>query len=160
VIRIRRATPDDADAIAEVHAQSRRETYDPIFGAAAVHPTLDAQRAKWRQALAGRGVLHVAVDGERVVGFGHALDGTLTTLYVLAAHHRQGIGRRLLHQLLHDIQAQGHAELRFNVLARNANAIAFYESQGARLVERVIVEEHGLRAEDVVYVLPVGAARL
>lgn len=173
MIRIRRATPDDAVAIAEVHAQSRRETYDPIFGAAAVHPGIDELRARWRAALAGPGVVHVAEDGElaaadvaargstrAVVGFGHALGGTLTTLYVLASHHRRGIGRGLLLGLLHEIQAQGHAALRFNVLAQNAKAIAFYESLGARFVERVIVEEHGLRAEDVVYDLPVAAARL
>jgi ribosomal protein S18 acetylase RimI-like enzyme len=153
---IRRATIDDVDAIVRVHDQSRRETYGPIFGAAYVDTPLDEQRSKWRRALAGPGIVHVAVGVDNVVGFGHALNGTLTTLYVLASHHRQGLGRDLLRALAVDMRAQGHDELRFNVLPQNTNAVGFYEAQGARLLGRVTVEEHGATHDDLVYVLPIG----
>ena len=154
MIAVRRATPDDIEAIARVHDRSRRETYDPIFGAAAMHPGLDEQRAKWRLALAGPGVVHVAIDGSTVVGFAHALNGTLTTLYILASHQRRGLGRALLAAIAHDMRARGHDDLRFNVLAKNSNAIAFYEAQGARRLGRVVLDEHGHRYEDELFILP------
>ncbi len=154
MIEIRRAGPDDAEAIARVHVRAHGETYPPLLAPQPyAAPDLALRSAQWRGALGGPGAAFVASDGGRVVGFGHLHDDTITTLYILASHHRRGIGRRLLARLLSELSTRGVAEARFDVLARNAGAIAFYEAEGARPIGRRTVEEADGTFEDIVYAI-------
>ena len=66
----------------------------------------------------------------------HALGDKFTTLYILETHHRRGIGRSLLRLILQALAQRGVATARFDVLALNAPAIAFYEAEGARKIGR------------------------
>jgi ribosomal protein S18 acetylase RimI-like enzyme len=143
-IEYRRASTADAAPIAEVHRLSHRETYVPLVGEENYHPPdAKARLAQWKGALSGPGVAVVALQGGQVVGFTHALGGKITTLYVLAAYHRRGIGRNLLRLILEALAERGHATARFDVLDLNAKAIAFYESQGTRMVGRAKGEAAG-----------------
>jgi ribosomal protein S18 acetylase RimI-like enzyme len=159
---IRRATPDDAEAIAEAHLQSHLETYPPLVGIENYRPSDKMGKMgrleQWTNALQGPGVAFVAVaDGGVVVGFTHALGNRITTLYLLAAWQRRGIGRALLRRLLEDLEGRGFEKATFAVLAVNVRAIAFYESQGARRTGVVTVEEPdlpGISYEDGLYEIP------
>ena len=154
MILVERAGPADASAIARVHLQSSRETYLPIFGAAArfVH-SQETREAEWTAALSRGDIAYVARDDGEVVGFCHAAGGRMTTLYLLASHQRRGIGRALFNCLRAALAAQGIAEMRFDVLAKNQNAIGFCEAQGARLVGRHIADAAEGPTEDVVFVV-------
>jgi len=92
-------------------------------------------------------------DDEIVVGFCHAWHATMTTLHLLASHHRRGIGRALLQRLLATLAARGEAEVTFNVLGANANAIALYQAQGARHLRYEVAMEAEGPAEDIVFAI-------
>ena len=148
-IEIRQALPADAEAIAEVHRQSHLETYPPLVGAKNYRPrSKDSHLAQWQQALAGPGDAFVASDAGRIVGFTHARGERITTLYILAAWHRRGIGRALLARLCQALAGRGVPKATFAVLAVNTKAIAFYESLGARPTGRVVIEEREGSYED------------
>jgi phosphinothricin acetyltransferase len=154
MIVIRRATPADVEGIAAVHVQSHRETYEPIFGGySPISSTIAQRREQWIPALARGDAMFVADDDGRIVGFCHGRDSTMTTLYLLASHHRRGLGKRLMCELLTAMREAGVTEVTFNVLAANANAIAFYESQGARFIRREIVEDPEGPTKDAVFVI-------
>jgi ribosomal-protein-alanine N-acetyltransferase len=76
----------------------------------------------------------VAHDGERVLGFAILSLGDehahLILLAVRLQHQRRGIGRRLVQWLIESCQAAGVASVHVELRARNAAAIALYESTG------------------------------
>ena len=136
-IAFRQAGPDDAAGIAGTHFHIHWETYVPLVGLEQYDGiSYEARLARWTAVLQGEGVAFVALDGSRVVGFVHALGDKLTTLYILETHHRRGIGRSLLRLILQALAQRGVATARFDVLALNAPAIAFYEAEGARKIGR------------------------
>lgn len=139
MIAIRAAETADAAAIAAVHVQSHREAYAVLFGPGYTGPSLTERLAMWSRALAAGGA-YVALDDGRVIGFGHARGARITTLYILASHHRLGIGRRLLRALLAHLHAQGTREARLEVLIGNTGAIRFYEAHGAVCIGQGIAD--------------------
>ncbi|WGF88166.1 GNAT family N-acetyltransferase [Marinivivus vitaminiproducens] len=142
MITLRRAGIEDAPAVAAVHALAHRETYMPIVGEAYGAPSEAARLAFWTEVLALReSRAHLALDENKAIGFAHASAQRITALYVLASHHRRGVGRRLLFDVLADMRAAGYDEARFEVFGRNQAAIAFYERQGARFVRRRHVDD-------------------
>lgn len=62
-------------------------------------------------------------------------DGELFLLYVLAAHQRRGIGRRLVGEVVARLAAQGARSMVVWSLATNEPSRRFYEALGARFVE-------------------------
>lgn len=153
----RRATVDDAAAIAAVHVQSHIETYGSLREGWSFATAVEWRLGLWTRALAEDGFAFVALDLGRVIGFGHAVGDRLTTLYLLAAYQKRGVGRRLLRLLLSELGMRGHALVRLKVLASNVNAIGFYESQGAELVERIVVEMPTGTRNELVYEIATGA---
>ncbi len=75
----------------------------------------------------------------------------ITTLYILASHHRRGIGRALMKQLCRALAGGGIATASLAVLTVNAQAIAFYKALGARETGTITIEEGPLRYEDRVF---------
>ena len=137
-ILIRRAAPDEAQRLAKVHRAADWETYAPLFGAAAKRLDGQATLARWRSALDDGDIVLAAIDGGAVVGVAHISGDLLRALYLLATHHRQGAGRRLLTAALAEARARGVASVRFNVVQNNDRAIAFYEALGARRIGRTL----------------------
>lgn len=131
-VAIRPAGPEDAPAIARLHIETHRATYEPL-----IEGTYEApwdRLAEWQVALAGPGLTLVAFDGDRIVGFAHAEGERIEPLHVAPSHHRHGIGRALLHQLLDGLHERSIPSAIFNVFAGNARAVAFYEALGARRI--------------------------
>jgi GNAT superfamily N-acetyltransferase len=162
LVRIRPARADEAPDIAAAHVHADWETYAPIFGEKAVRREFAASLVRWRSALEAGDVLLVAEDGGRIVGFAHANDGWLSALYLIASHHRRGLGARLLAQTCERLRARGVNEIGFQAVAANTSAIAFYEAQGARQVGRKIEGEADETWEEVVFRLstePLPASR-
>ncbi len=78
----------------------------------------------------------MAFDQETAVGVALANRDRIEAIYILSTHQRQGIGRHFLKALLHAAGEQGYPIVRFEVLALNTSAMAFYRMQGACEVGR------------------------
>jgi ribosomal protein S18 acetylase RimI-like enzyme len=135
-VQVRRARPEDAAAIAEVHARTWRVAYEHVFGAellAARTPDV----ALWEGVLArGRSDVHVA-DDEGVVGFvstGESRDvdaaAELYAIYVLPNGWGTGAGTALMRAGLDAMRARFSGEAVLWVLEDNPRARRFYEREG------------------------------
>jgi ribosomal protein S18 acetylase RimI-like enzyme len=158
MLEIREATPEDIPAIAQVHVKADWETYAPLFGAEAYRLEIAELEQRWRRALEGNGLLLVATDRDSIMGLGHAVADRIDALYLLSTYQRRGIGKALLSRLLAFLHSRGVREARFDVVTLNANAIAFYEAQGARSVGRRINKDPRGDTEDLIFVVPTAKA--
>jgi len=122
---IRRATPEDADAVTGVFTATRAEmTYLPLLH------TAEEDRAFFGVVVESCETL-VAEAGGRVVGFAALSATRLEHLYVCPEHQSAGIGTRLLARA----KALRPDGLDLWVFQPNEGARRFYERQGFRLVE-------------------------
>lgn len=133
---IRPARPDDADAIALVHATSWRETYGRFVDDPDTSPwfSVDRRIEMWRANLQENAFTTVvAEDQSGIIGFGAVQDThepeaarpeELTMLYVLPNAHGSGTGQALLDALL------GRRPASLWVAADNPRAHAFYRRNG------------------------------
>ena len=135
-MQIRRARPDDAAAIAEVHALTWRAAYEHVFGAELL-ATRTPDVALWEGVLArGRSDVHVADDGA-IAGFvstGESRDddaaAELYAIYVLPTAWGSGAGAALMRAGLDAMRARFSGEAVLWVLEDNPRARRFYEREG------------------------------
>ena len=147
-ISCRLAFVDDAAAVARVHAESWRTTYQGILPESVV-ANRDARRYQefWQGNIkARRSIVLVAEDAQtNVVGFvsfglprekGVTFDAEIYALYVLQGHQRQGVGRTLLAEVARRLVRQGLFSFYLWALKSNP-ARLFYDALGAEeLTER------------------------
>lgn len=151
---IRNATQADVTAIARVHADTWRSTYQGIVPDEHLAQLSYERRAKgWEQILA-----HATDDNTftlvaenasgGVVGFANAgadrshdpiYRGELNALYILPAYQQQGLGRQLMSAVGDRLAQMGFTSMQVWVLSDNP-ACKFYASLGGqRLQEKAIV---------------------
>src|SRR5262249_12644500 len=152
-MQIRQAELDDVPKLARVHVQADWDTYAPLFGCQAYALEPSQSELRWRRALGDGDMVLVACDGPEIVGFGHARGARIGALYLLRSHQRRGIGKALLSALLAALNNRGVAEARFDVVASNENAIAFYLSCGAYRVGETINRDRRGDSTDVVFAI-------
>ena len=177
---IRRAQADDAAAIAAVHVAAWHETYGGLVPARMLRAFRVAERARrWHRILttpdpSRESAVFVAVARDRgIVGFGSCgrqpapdlvaagFAGEFSALYLLAAHRRQGTGRRLMALMAQDLLAREMRSAALWVLRSNEPARRFYEALGAEVVGRRVetVDAHigaQARAQDVLHEVAYG----
>lgn len=143
MVTVRRATPTDAEAIAEVHATARREAMpwlpvlhtDAETRAWVADVVLPAQQV-WVAETDGAVVGYVAVDGRE-----------LNDLYVRPGWQGQGIGAALLAQA----RVASPEGLELWAFQRNAGARRFYERHGFVAVAETDGAANEEREPDVRY---------
>jgi ribosomal protein S18 acetylase RimI-like enzyme len=139
-VRVRDASPADADAVARVARASWTETYRDIFDAQIIKNFLATNYAP--AALATAALTAAARDddcflvaerGGAVVGFAHFGRGPrgpeLYRIYADPAHYRTGVGSALLENLHGRIAGRIESYV-LDVHSKNARARAFYVRQG------------------------------
>ncbi len=145
---IRRATPDDAQALGRVHVQAWRETYPGIVP----RPVLDAldpaeRAAMWRQAITAGGDVWLAeAPGGTLLGFAAAgaqrepevlpFPGEIHAIYLLQAAQGRGLGRALMAAAARGLLARDIPSASLWVLDGNDAAHGFYAALGGRVVLR------------------------
>jgi hypothetical protein len=146
-IRFRAAGPDDADAIAALHADSWRRHYRGAFSDDFLDGDVTGfQRDRWRERLAApeprtRTILAWRDGG--LAGFAHTELGAhpewgalLDNLHVAYGVKRQGVGTRLLALTARSVlDAAPASALHLWVLEQNAAARAFYVALGGEAVD-------------------------
>jgi putative acetyltransferase len=130
VIGLRRARPEDALKIRNVHVASIRALcageYTPEQIAAW---TAGARPERYRRAMAEGEIIFVAERGPRIVGFS-ALEGDqVQAVYVHPQFARRGVGTLLLRAVEAEARDRGIVELR---LSASLTAVPFYRSLGYR----------------------------
>lgn len=158
VVEIRRATPDDAGAIAAVLAVV---TAERIHSAIDRAWTADEQR-RYLESLSPREAIHVAVDAtQRVVGL-QVVDrwsAGLTSMahvgqvgtFLLPEWRHRGVGRRLWSATTAFASEAGYRKLVIQVRGSNAAAQSFYQRLGfqpcGRLSRQVVID--GIEDDEV-----------
>jgi predicted N-acetyltransferase YhbS len=145
-MRYRQATTEDADAIAELHADSWRRTYRGAFADAFLDgPVVVERRTVWAERLTHPATPTYTVVAEEngvLVGFAHTVfdddpvwGALLDNLHVEHGLKRQGVGRRLMARSAQAVvDREGASGLYLWVLRQNIGAQAFYEAIGGRRV--------------------------
>lgn len=170
---IRKAELADAEALAQVHDATWRETYIGLMSEQMLDAlTVDARAEAWRRILSGAagylGTTYVADRAGVLVAFGScgeqrdpklAADGyagEFAAIYVLKSDQRQGLGTRLMTAMMDDLKARGLSGYTLWVPRENIPARSLYEQLGGKLFgQRQDAREHGVLNE-VAYAWPAG----
>lgn len=141
-IDIRKAEPEDAEAIASVHDRAWRGAYAGIIPHRALNAMVGRRGPRWWANALQRSttVLLLEVGGEvsgyATLGRNRArnLDqaGEIYELYLSPEYQGLGFGRRLFQAAREMLRAHGFDGLVVWALEDNAPALAFYESIGGR----------------------------
>ena len=139
---IRRATAEDARAIAVIHVAASQAAYRGLIPDEHLAAfTVERREAIWREILTtgdadvwiaeedGRGQGWICVGCSRDPDAGPTT-AELQTMYIDPASWRQGIGRALWAEAEPHLRAQAVTAVTLWVLEENARAIAFYRSLG------------------------------
>jgi GNAT superfamily N-acetyltransferase len=147
-VTVRRAGPEDAPAIAAIHATAWHETYTGLLPDTMISAlTVEVRQAWWAQLLSNPpatrgGAAYLAELGGRPVGFGTCnaqrsdvlaatgFDGEISSLYVLRAAQKQGVGRALMARMAMRLQTAAYRAAGLWVLRENAAGRRFYEQCG------------------------------
>ncbi len=147
MIKIRKATAGDANAITRVHVDTWRDTYAGIIpDRILIGMSHRRHCAEWSVVLGkrrGGNLVMVAEDSRAgVVGFGSCgraryanlpYDGEVHTLYVLTDYRGQDVGKRLLGGLFDALLERGSRSALIWVLADNPSRF-FYQAMGGTWV--------------------------
>ncbi|MDN4607857.1 GNAT family N-acetyltransferase [Sporosarcina highlanderae] len=159
-MRIREAILEDAEAIARVHVDSWRTTYNGIVSDAYLQQLSYEQRAEnWRRGI-GRNALVVAEDESgKIVGFAtggkertgnYGVDGELYAIYLLQEVQGQGIGKRLTKEIARNLKNQGFSSMLVWVLELNPSK-NFYKSLGGKPLAETMIEIGGENFNEIAY---------
>ncbi len=141
-IDIRRAEPQDAAAIADVHHDSWRGAYAGIIPHKALTSMINRRGAKWWADAIRRAasVLVIELGGE-VVGYATLgrnrarelpQQGEIYELYVRPEYQGIGLGTRLFTAARQKLSTHGLSGLVVWALEENVNAVEFYARAGGR----------------------------
>jgi SAM-dependent methyltransferase len=163
-VRIREATIEDAPAVARVHIESWRTTYSGIVPDDYIGKFAHDERERvWRKILddsARRRFVCVAesedgtvvgfVSGGAARGEANGFAGELYAIYLLDAHQRRGVGRRLTAALARRLLRAGFPSMLIWVLAAN-KACNFYAALGGAIVAEKRAEIPGAELTEIAY---------
>ena len=132
---VRRAAPEDAEALARLHLECWRETYTHLLSPGFMaRQGVEERLAMWRHLLAGphAGRQFVADDAGKLVGFAGSLPPAeglreqteLWGIYLLSSHQGRGLGQALLEAAI------GNEAAALWVAEDNPRAQAFYQRHG------------------------------
>jgi ribosomal protein S18 acetylase RimI-like enzyme len=143
---LRRATPNDAPALAELGAATFAETFGHLYPAEDLRAFLvrshsvdawtrtlaDSQRAVWVAApvdptpigFIAAGACKLPIENRELTA------GEIQQLYVLARYHNLRLGSRLMDLGLEWLEAQGRTPVYIGVWSKNLDAQRFYARYG------------------------------
>nr|MDO8116589.1 GNAT family N-acetyltransferase [Candidatus Sigynarchaeota archaeon] len=161
---IRDAVMQDASGIARVHVDSWKSTYagivpDGYLRALSHESGTEKVKAWFEHPFPGAKIFVAEVEAEGIVGFAtgglarehhHGLDGELFAIYILAGHHRAGIGRSLVSRVAGHLKASGLAGMVTWVLASNPSR-GFYERLGGKRAGERTIEIGKRRLDEISY---------
>lgn len=161
-MNIRKATPNDARAIAKVQVDSWKTTYAGIVPddyLAAM--SYESREQKWDDILSRGGLAFVAEnDSSEIVGFSSygkqrenkysEYQGELYAIYITKDFQRNGLGKLLVKPVIEEFIQQGIFSMTVIVLKDNKSRL-FYEALGAKKIDTLGTEISGKKLYEYVY---------
>ncbi len=135
MLKVRKATPEDAEEVGRIHYETWMETYTGLIAESYLE-TLSAEKSAEMARKNQEGLLVACFDGE-IVGFAShapardgdvAAAGEVRAVYVHPRHQEKGVGKRLVRVCLE--RMRHHERILVWILAKNDKAIRFYRDQG------------------------------
>lgn len=153
VIDIRKAEPQDAAEIAEVHLQAWRGAYSGIIPHRALNAMLGRRGSDWWANAIRRAATVLVVEiGGKLAGYATigrnrarelAQQGEIYELYLRPEYQGIGLGSRLFAAARQRLLDSGLQGMVVWALEDNSGALAFYEGAGGRdIAEGVEVFDH------------------
>lgn len=140
----RRATPEDAIAISQVHATSWRQAYTGIIPYAALSRMINRRNANWWATAIRRSTLILIIEvGDEVAGYAtlgpnrvstFPFEGEIYEIYLKPEYQGIGLGEKLFSDARMELKRSGYNGIAVWVLAENLSAINFYENAGGRAI--------------------------
>jgi L-amino acid N-acyltransferase YncA len=162
-MKIRKATIDDAKAIAKVHVESWKTTYEDIVPSSYLQQLSVMEKEQlWKRGLQKEKHYIFVVEDEAVCGFiaggknrskeGVLADyeGEIYAIYLLRAQQGKGYGKELVKTLVKDFVNEGINSMIVRVLDDNPSK-HFYEQLGGKAVDKAIVNIGGKELKEVCY---------
>lgn len=140
-MRVRRATADDAEQVAEVFIRS----LESLEFLPRLHT--DAEHREFVRLLLGRDEVWVAEDAGEILGMAALSGGVLGQLYVDPVHQGCGAGSALLDR----VKRSCPGGFTFWVFQKNTRARDFYERRSCRLVRLTDGSGNEERTPDALY---------
>ncbi len=154
MMHIRSAMVDDVAAIAKVHIDGWRSTYQGIVPQSYLDRlSYDGRQAMWAGILSSGDVgsvhLVVADNNDKVIGFISAgkarspelgYDAELYVFYVSSEYQGKGIGKRLMHRVAELLIQHNFCSMYLWVLEKNPSR-PFYEKMGGQLLSQTETAE-------------------
>lgn len=166
-IHLRRATLEDAEAIAAIRIEGWRSTYRGMIPDSYLDDMdMNENVLHWRtilQALPSKEdalCVFVAVSDDEIVGFVSAMklaepklgkEGEINAIYIRPHWQRCGIGKRMMHKAARSLQAMGCQTCVIWVIDGNAQARNFYEELGGEILVEQDFSWDGLDLTEVGY---------
>jgi GNAT superfamily N-acetyltransferase len=164
---LRRAEPEDNDAVAEVHVRSWQVAYRGLLPDEyldALDPADRASRYTFGDMDPGHPQTTVAVDAGVICGFATVAPcrdedmspaGELYGIYVHPDWWNRGVGRILINDARERLVNLGFHEAVLWVLVGNERAERFYDIDGWRPDgQRRLAEVHGITVDEIRYLRP------
>jgi GNAT superfamily N-acetyltransferase len=127
-IELRRATPDDAEAVASIWRGGWRDGHlDNVPDELVAARTPESFRTRAAERV---GDTVVAVVGGAVAGFVMVVDDEVEQVYVSSRHRGTGVAAALLGEAERRVRTNGYERAWLAVVAGNARARRFYERMG------------------------------
>jgi GNAT superfamily N-acetyltransferase len=163
VYTLRAATVADADGVANVHVDSWRSTYRDFLPKDFLDNLSYETRAQgWARAFGRNEPSEFAIVAEsegQIVGFVtggptreeiNPYTGMIYAIYLLEAHHKQGIGRAMFEQARAALVERGMASFMLWVLDGNPTS-GFYEHMGGKVIGSKQDEIGGVVVNELAY---------
>jgi GNAT superfamily N-acetyltransferase len=158
-VKIRRAEPADARAIADVHVRTWQAAYRHAFPQEVLDAlSVDERETGWRERLEAGYVVWVAEPEAEIVGFAAVGPsrteedaGELYAMYVLPEAWGGGAARELMAAAKEWLVKEGYVTGMLWVLANNPRARRFYEREGWRAEGTRTHAIRGTEVEEALY---------
>jgi ribosomal protein S18 acetylase RimI-like enzyme len=152
-IGIRKAEPQDAEAIADVHQQAWRGAYSGIIPHRALNGMINRRGTQWWANAIRRAATVLVVEiggsvaGYATIGRNRARElsqqGEIYELYLRPEYQGIGLGSRLFAAARQRLAESGLTGLVVWALEENVGALSFYEGAGGRdIAEGVEIFDH------------------
>lgn len=140
----RRATPDDATRISQVHAESWQYAYSGIVPYGALARMIHRRDANWWATAIRRSTLILIIEvGDEIAGYAtlgpnrvstFPQEGEIYEIYLKPEYQGIGLGTRLFNDARKELNYRGYSGLAVWVLADNDPALCFYENAGGKAI--------------------------
>ncbi|WP_029005622.1 GNAT family N-acetyltransferase [Azorhizobium doebereinerae] len=144
LIEIRRARPQDAPSVAEIHDAAWRTAYRGLIPGVELEKMVERRGPQWWQSAIRRGSrISVLLVGDDVAGYTNyggnrakslPYGGEIYEIYLKPVYQGLGFGQRLFSAARRDLALAGLNGLVVWALAENRGAIGFYEALGGQPV--------------------------